>query len=52
MVRQLMKKVSIITLGCAKNQNDTENLAGLLKKLDFQIEPNPSKADVLRNSQE
>lgn len=42
-----MKKVSIITLGCAKNQNDTENLAGLLKKCGYDVEKNPTQADAV-----
>ena len=42
-----MKKVSIITLGCAKNQNDTENLAGLLKKEGLTIEPDAAQADTI-----
>jgi ribosomal protein S12 methylthiotransferase len=41
------KKVSIITLGCAKNDNDTENLAGLLKQKGFGIENDPSHADTI-----
>lgn len=42
-----MAKVSIITLGCAKNQNDTENLAGLLKKRGYEIEPDAAQADAI-----
>lgn len=42
-----MKKVSIITLGCAKNQNDTENLGGLLKKEGFALTNNPEQADTI-----
>ena len=41
------KKVSIITLGCAKNQVDTENLAGLLKKRGYDVESNPENADAI-----
>lgn len=41
------KKVSIITLGCAKNQVDTENLAGLLKKRGYEIDANPENADAI-----
>jgi ribosomal protein S12 methylthiotransferase len=41
------KTVSIITLGCAKNTNDTENLAGLLKKQGFEVEPDAAKADSI-----
>jgi len=42
-----MKKVSIITLGCAKNTNDTENLAGLLKKQGYELETDAAKADAI-----
>ncbi len=42
-----MKKVSIITLGCAKNTNDTENLSGLLKKEGYSVEKDASKADAI-----
>lgn len=41
------KKVSIITLGCAKNQNDTENLAGLLKKQGHDVVSDPEKSDSI-----
>src|ERR1044071_3854307 len=40
-----MKKVSIITLGCAKN--DTENLSGLLTKKGFVMEKDSEKADAI-----
>ncbi|MCG3204448.1 MAG: Ribosomal protein S12 methylthiotransferase RimO [Elusimicrobia bacterium] len=42
-----MKKVSIITLGCAKNTNDTENLSGLLKKQGYEVEKDASLADAI-----
>jgi ribosomal protein S12 methylthiotransferase len=42
-----LKKISIITLGCAKNQNDTENLSGVLKKKGFALEADASKADAI-----
>lgn len=41
------KKVSIITLGCAKNQNDTDNLTGLLQEKGYGVEANPEKADAI-----
>jgi ribosomal protein S12 methylthiotransferase len=41
------KRVSIVTLGCAKNTNDTENLAGLLKKQGFTVEADANKADAI-----
>ncbi len=42
-----MKKVSIITLGCAKNTNDTENLSGLLKKKGYAVTDSPDDADTI-----
>lgn len=43
----MAKKVSIITLGCAKNTNDTENLTGLLKKKGFEAGATPEEADTI-----
>ena len=42
-----MKTISIITLGCDKNENDTENLSGLLRKKGFSIAKNPNNADAV-----
>lgn len=42
-----MKKINIITLGCAKNDNDTDNLKSLLKKKGFEIEDDTSHADTV-----
>lgn len=41
------QKVSIVTLGCAKNQVDMENLSGLLKKRGFELEAEPQNADAI-----
>lgn len=41
------QKVSIITLGCAKNQNDTDNLIGLLKERGYGVEKDPADADAI-----
>ncbi len=41
------KSISIITLGCAKNTNDTENLSGLLKKQGYTVESDAAKADAI-----
>lgn len=41
------KTVSIITLGCAKNTSDTDNLAALLKKRGYGVETDPAKADAI-----
>lgn len=43
----MTKKVSIITLGCDKNADDTANLAGALSKQGVQIEADLSKADAV-----
>lgn len=42
-----MKKVHIVTLGCEKNENDMENLKGLLIKKGFHIEQKASAADAI-----
>lgn len=41
------KKVSIITLGCAKNQVDTDNLSALLKKRGFDVGGDAAAADAV-----
>lgn len=41
------KKISIITLGCAKNQNDTENLTGLLSKGGHRVGGDVADADAV-----
>ncbi len=42
-----MKKVGLISLGCAKNRVDSENLLGMLRQRGFQIVSDPAEADVL-----
>ncbi len=42
-----MKKVHITTLGCFKNQVDSDVLSGQLINKDFQIIENPDEADVI-----
>ena len=42
-----MKKIAIVTLGCDKNTNDMENLAGVLKKKGYELETDASKADAV-----
>ncbi len=39
-------KISLITLGCAKNIADSENILGLLKAKNYDVEAESSKADV------
>jgi ribosomal protein S12 methylthiotransferase len=41
------KTVSVITLGCAKNQADTDNLKALLKKRGYEVSEDTSKADAV-----
>ena len=42
-----MKKVALISLGCAKNLVDSENILGLLFKNHYQIVSNKDEADIL-----
>jgi len=42
-----MKKVHITTLGCFKNQVDSDVLSGQLQNEDFDIIENPDEADVI-----
>ena len=42
-----MKKVALISLGCAKNLVDSENILGLLLKNHYQIVSNKEEADIL-----
>jgi len=42
-----MAKVGVVSLGCAKNQVDTERMLGLLTGAGFEITPDPAEADVL-----
>ena len=41
------QKFNIISLGCARNLVDSEVMAGLLEKTDYQIVQQPSDADVV-----
>ena len=42
-----MKKVALISLGCAKNLVDSENILGLLLKNHYEIVSNKEDADIL-----
>ena len=42
-----MKKVALISLGCAKNLVDSENILGLLLKNNYQIVSSKEEADIL-----
>ena len=39
--------VGVISLGCAKNQVDTERMLGLLSRFGYDFTPDPAEADVL-----
>jgi len=43
----LNKKISLISLGCAKNLVDSEILIGGLKKESFQMVDDPKKSDII-----
>jgi|LakMenE01Jun11ns_1017448.scaffolds.fasta_scaffold9944270_1 ribosomal protein S12 methylthiotransferase len=40
------QKVSVTTLGCAKNLADSENMLGLLHSAGYQVTTSPSQADI------
>lgn len=40
-------KVGVVSLGCAKNQVDTERMLGLLRRFGYDFTPNPVEAEVL-----
>ena len=42
-----MKKIALISLGCAKNLVDSENILGLLLKNHYKIVNNKEEADIL-----
>ena len=42
-----MKKVGMISLGCAKNRVDAENMLGMLRARGYEIVDDPAEADVL-----
>ena len=42
-----MKKVALISLGCAKNLVDSENILGLLLKNHYEIVSNKNEADIV-----
>lgn len=42
-----MKKVGMVSLGCAKNRVDSENMLGMLRERGFEIVNDPAEADVL-----
>jgi len=42
-----MKKVGLISLGCAKNLVDSENILGVLKQEDYEITSSMKDADII-----
>ena len=42
-----MKKIGMISLGCAKNRVDSENMLGMLREKGFEIVSDPAEADAL-----
>ncbi len=42
-----LKTIGIISLGCSKNLNDSEVMAGYLLKVGYQLSPTPDRADVI-----
>ena len=42
-----MKKVGMVSLGCAKNRVDSENMLGMLRARGYEIVGDPAEADVL-----
>ena len=42
-----MKKVGMLSLGCAKNRVDSENMLGMLRQRGYEIVSDPAEADVL-----
>lgn len=47
MLKRSKQKFNIVSLGCARNLVDSEVMAGLLEKNDYQIVHEPSGADVV-----
>ncbi|NLX87028.1 MAG: 30S ribosomal protein S12 methylthiotransferase RimO, partial [Clostridiales bacterium] len=42
-----MQRVSIVTLGCPKNQADSEMIKGLLMEKGYTYEQDPAQADII-----
>ena len=42
-----MKKVGMVSLGCAKNLVDSENMLGMLREKGYEIVSDPAEADIL-----
>lgn len=46
-MHQDWKKVGLVSLGCAKNRVDSENLLGMLRERGMEIVADPAQADVI-----
>ena len=44
---QSLKKVGLVSLGCAKNRVDSENLLGMLRARGMEIVADPAEADAI-----
>jgi ribosomal protein S12 methylthiotransferase len=43
----MKEKITIISLGCARNLVDTEVMSGLLHRAHYEVTPEPAKADIV-----
>ncbi|MBQ4086104.1 MAG: 30S ribosomal protein S12 methylthiotransferase RimO, partial [Clostridia bacterium] len=41
------KTIGMVSLGCAKNRVDSENMLGIFRKAGYQIVNRPDKADLV-----
>ena len=41
------KKVGMVSLGCAKNLVDSENVLGMLRDAGYEIVPDPAEAEII-----
>ncbi len=42
-----MKRVGMVSLGCAKNRVDSEVLLGMLKEKGYQFVEDPAEAEII-----
>jgi len=42
-----LEKIALVSLGCAKNLVDSENMLALLKQANFEITNNPEQAEII-----
>ena len=42
-----MRKIGLVSLGCAKNRVDSENMLGMLREKGYAIVSDPAEADIL-----